>query len=77
VIRGPGLANVDLSLVKAVDIRERLKLQLRIELFDAFNHPVFNSPSVVANVPGFGSITSTIATGTPNRQSQFALKLVF
>jgi hypothetical protein len=77
VVFGPSFTNVDLSLVKMVDIRERAKLQIRIEMYDAFNHPIFNNPAVVANVPGFGSITSTIATGTPNRQSQFALKLVF
>ena len=35
---GPGFADVDLSVIKNISIRERLKLQLRAEMFNVFNH---------------------------------------
>jgi hypothetical protein len=77
VIIGPGLANVDLSIVRTFAVRESIKIQFRVELFDLFNTPVFNNPALVADAPGFGSITSTTSTGTASRQSQFALKILF
>jgi hypothetical protein len=38
---GPGVNNFDLSLLKSVAITERLRAQLRAELFNAFNHAQF------------------------------------
>ena len=77
MITGPGLANVDLSIVRTFPVRESIKIQFRVELFDLFNTPVFNNPALVADAPGFGTITSTTTTGTASRQSQFALKILF
>ena len=77
VIIGPGLANVDLSIVRLFQPRERIKVEFRVELFDLFNHPLFANPLLVADGSGFGSITSTNTNLTANRQSQFALKILF
>lgn len=43
-LRGPEYRNVDFALVKQTDINERLKVQIRAEFFNVFNHPNFGSP---------------------------------
>jgi Carboxypeptidase regulatory-like domain len=82
VILGPGLVNVDISIVRDFRIREGMKLQFRGEFFDVLNHPNWGVPNVVADGgPSFGTITSTIAanveSGGSNRTTQVALKFVF
>ena len=41
---GPGYRNVDFSVFKTTPLTERVKLQLRMEIFNIFNHPNFASP---------------------------------
>ncbi|MBI2816805.1 MAG: TonB-dependent receptor [Acidobacteria bacterium] len=78
---GPGLANVDLSLFKNINVAGEKTLQFRAEFFNLFNHANFSSPSrvVFTDTSGrprgdFGRIRSTVTT---SRQVQFALKLLF
>ncbi len=86
---GPSLFSVDFSLKKDMSFTERLKLQLRLDAFNAFNHPNFGSPNnglaadhLDANgvpTPGsgsFGTITS-LNSNISMRQLQVSLKLVF
>jgi hypothetical protein len=56
---GPGINNTDLSFYKDTSITERYKLQLRVDLFNAFNHAQFASPSGNVNSSLFGRVTST------------------
>ncbi len=77
VIIAPGLTTLDLSLVRNFNIKEKVKLQFRFESFDSLNHPVFNTPNVIRDSSAFGTINSTIAFGTPARQNQAALRLIF
>lgn len=77
IIEGPGLVTLDLSLVRSFNIKEKLKIQFRAESFDSLNHPIFNNPNTTADSSAFGTISSTIAFGTPARQNQMALRLVF
>ncbi len=76
---GPGLANVDVSLLKDTRIRERLQLQFRAEFFNALNHTNLGTPN--ATVFSNGAISSSAgiitATATTSRQIQFGLKLIF
>jgi len=44
---GPGYKDVDFTLQKDTSINERIKVQLRAELFNLFNHPNFNLPDRV------------------------------
>lgn len=74
MLRGPGLATVDLSLFKNFPIRERAAFQLRGEFFNSLNHPSFSNPNSVYTTSAFGSITST---STNNRQIQLAAKFTF
>ena len=86
---GPPLFSVDFSLKKDMRFTERLRLQLRLDAFNTFNHPNFGSPGngltadhLDANgVPipgsgGFGTITS-LNSNVSMRQLQVSLKLVF
>jgi hypothetical protein len=84
-IIGPGLINVDFSLVKNTKvpkISENFNVQFRAEFFNVLNHPNFAPP--VNNLeafdpsgnltPGFGQITNL---QVPSREIQFALKFVW
>ncbi len=48
VLTGPGSRNLDLSLLRRIPLGERLKLQLRVEIFDLFNR---KNPSFFAGNP--------------------------
>ncbi|MBI4472249.1 MAG: carboxypeptidase regulatory-like domain-containing protein [Acidobacteria bacterium] len=73
IITSPGMTNLDVSIVRTFQARERVKVQFRAEIFNALNHTNFGYPNVTANDPQFG----TISTALPPRQSQFALKITF
>src|SRR5439155_3050792 len=44
VFRGPFQSNWDLSLIKAIPIKERHTVDLRAEFFNIWNHAAFSSP---------------------------------
>ncbi len=78
VVIGPGFHNTDVSIIKNLTLKEQLRIQLRAEIFDVFNHPNFGMPGNVVGTPAFGVITSTrFPTGETgsSRQIQFAVKL--
>ena len=72
-VRGPGLANLDLSLVRTFKLTERINTQFRAEAFNSLNHPNFGLPVNDLVSPNFGRI---VEAGPP-RLMQFALKLLF
>jgi hypothetical protein len=58
-IRNPGLNNWDLSLQKSIPLKgEKLRMELRGDAFNAFNHPQFNGINSTIN---FASPSSTTA----------------
>jgi len=80
VVIGPTFINTDFSIAKTTKLREPLRLQLRAEFFDLFNHANLGQPGNVVGTPSFGRITNTrFPTGESgsSRQIQFALKLTF
>ncbi|MGA2736421.1 MAG: TonB-dependent receptor [Bryobacteraceae bacterium] len=72
-VTGPGMATVDLSLVKNTVIRERATVQFRIEGFNVLNHTNFSLPDNFIGSPTFGQILSA---GDP-RRLQLALKFLW
>jgi hypothetical protein len=79
ILEGPGLVNLDTSLVKTTAIGENLKAELRAEFFNIINHANFGLPVVGMFASGLpsptaGQITYTSTTG---RQMQFGLKLLW
>ena len=93
IFRGPSYWNVDLGIVKLFSISERVRLQFRTEMFNAFNHPNFDNPrsasvgSPTVTSSQFGrtccttvapnTSTNVIQTGESARIIQFGLKLQF
>ncbi|WP_446742009.1 carboxypeptidase regulatory-like domain-containing protein [Silvibacterium acidisoli] len=89
-IRGPGLQDWDLTLIKRVRFANEQSVEFRADTFNILNHPNFNNPSAAyggSTGTGItqgttGVITSTVnasvptATGGP-RQFQFALRYSF
>jgi hypothetical protein len=76
---GPGLAGLDLSLVKDIAVTERVNLQFRSEFFNILNHTNLGTPNAIvfsgtSISPSAGLITTTATT---SRQIQFGLKLIF
>jgi len=76
---GPGLFDVDLSLLKNTSVSERMTLQFRAEFFNALNRSNFGTPNaVVFSGPAVSASAGLISTtATTSRQIQFGLKLVF
>jgi hypothetical protein len=73
-LRGPGTRAFDASIFKKFPIKEQVAAEFRLEAFNAFNHPIWNSPGTTVSAPGsFGVIT---AKGG-NRNLQMVLRLQF
>lgn len=75
-LTGPSEKNVDFSAYKDFPIGERVRLQLRGEFFNIFNHQNLGVPNNNIQASNFGTITS-LTRGTFPREIQFALKLIF
>jgi hypothetical protein len=78
-LNGPGVTEWDYSMFKDTSLHERLRLQLRAELFNILNHTNFNTPNLVVFTrsgvsPTAGVVTST---STTSRQIQFPAKLLW
>jgi hypothetical protein len=73
VVRGPGIADLDLSLFKNFYIGESMRVQFRAESFNVVNHPNFYLPENDIASPEFGQI---LQAGPP-RLFQVALKFLF
>jgi hypothetical protein len=85
--------NYDITVMKYIPLgTERIKMQLRAEMFNAFNHPqfnainnaaTFNSAGQITNLPtalggGGGRFGFGAVTGTQDpRRIQLAVKLYF
>jgi len=72
-LTGPGFVNADVSFFKVFPIYEEHNIQLRAELFDAFNHGNLNNPVSDLLNPNIGEIQSAKAA----RIVQFGLHYSF
>jgi hypothetical protein len=74
ILSSDRVSTFDLSALKSFPISESMRLELRVEAFNLFNHPVFSAPvNDIAN-SAFGQILQTSVT---ERNVQFALKFIF
>jgi hypothetical protein len=62
-IRGPGYADVDLSVIKNIKFTERTNLQLRAELNNVYDHLNLASPTASFTSSAVGRVTGTIGGG--------------
>jgi hypothetical protein len=91
MFHGPGINNFDLGFIKNTAVTEKLKVQFRAEMFNAFNHAQFavGSQSVAYGMlaPAAGQTLPQIqynaassfgrASARDARIIQFALKLIW
>jgi len=81
LIRGPGLNEWDISVFKDIPIWERLKIQLRSEFYNAFNHTQFSSINTTAQFNASGAQVNNLFgqyTAAQNpRIVQLAVRLQF
>jgi opacity protein-like surface antigen len=73
ILVGPGNYNVDLGLHRNFRLTEQWRMNLRWEMFNAFNRANFGLPNSAIGGPTAGQISTT----APARIMQLALKLSF
>jgi hypothetical protein len=74
IVLADGLRDFDFSIFKSFRTSERTQLEFRTEIFNTFNHPIFDLPVNDISSPNFGQV---LATSVPEREIQFALKFYF
>jgi hypothetical protein len=78
---GPGVNLWNTALIKNQALTERVKLQIRFEFYNLFNHPDFGIPdNSIADVGTFGTSYYQVGNSdgtTGARQIQFGLKVLF
>lgn len=81
VLRGPGINNFDIAILKNFAIREAMRLQFRCELYNAFNHTQFSAFDTTARFDAQGrQVNSRLGEFTAARlprQMQLALRFFF
>lgn len=81
VLRQPGTNNWDLTATKNIPIGERVRLQLRCELYNAFNHTQFSSFDTSARFDPQGNQVNTnfgaFTAAAPARLLQLAIRANF
>ena len=78
--RGPGYVNLDASLVKRIQARDRYALELRVDAFNVTNTPHFANPGRDFGTPTFGQINATLGPGdgaTGPRLVRFGARVTF
>jgi hypothetical protein len=73
-IIGPGIFNFDMSIMRNFRFGGNYNLQFRLEVFNAFNQPVWNDPNTAVTNPNYGRILST---RKPMRELQLGVKFAF
>jgi len=73
-LRGDGTNELNASVLKNFNVRERMYFQLRVECFNAMNRPTFAFPNLAPTNSAFGLITSQ---SNRSRSLQVAGRFVF
>lgn len=56
---GPGLNDLDISVLKNTMLPHGLRLELRADVFNLFNRPNFEPPNMIIDDPAFGRVSAT------------------
>jgi hypothetical protein len=79
-VRSDPINNADLGLRKDIHIREGMKVQLRMEFINAFNHPLLNvGTGQVIVSPATSTFGQVVASNQQNyaRRAQMMVKFIF
>jgi hypothetical protein len=74
-VRADGINNFDMSMFRTFPIKERLRLQFRLETYNTMNHVQFEAPDTDPVSTAFGSVNAEKGHG--QRQLNLSLKLLF
>jgi hypothetical protein len=77
VLRGPKSVITDLSMAKNIPVGQNMRLQVRVEMFNAFNNVNYGQPNGIFGSATFGRISATSLTYPNMRQMQLGFKLIF
>ncbi len=86
VLRGPGINNWDISILKNFKFTESKSLQFQSNFFNAFNHAQFFGPTLSGGTVGGGGLFGQVSNDSTQSQSpyyrgprviQFALKFYY
>lgn len=69
-LTGPGINNFNTSLQKSISIKEKVRMQFRVDSFNTFNHTQFSGLNSTLN---YASITATTPNNLPTSGSTFNL----
>ncbi len=72
-LRGPGVAKADITMLRQININERMNFQFRAEAYNITNTPLFSNPAANRDGGNFGVVTG--ASG--ERQIRFGLRFQF
>ena len=72
-LRAPGYVDQDFTIGKWFSLRERLRLQIGLQMFNAFNHANFGIPAASVGSPNLGLSSSTQGA----RQMQGVVKVTY
>lgn len=75
-VRRDYIKNIDLALLKDINIRESMRVQLRFEAINAFNEPYFPAPVVSQTASNFGQISASNQDNYA-RRVQMGVKFLF
>jgi hypothetical protein len=73
-VHNPNAQNLNFQLAKNLSIMERFKVQVRMELFNALNHPCLGAPNTSLTSGQFGVVSGY---ANSQRQMQVAAKVSF
>jgi hypothetical protein len=68
-LNGPGWLNLDASIFKTFKFSERFGAEIRVDVFNALNHPNFNNPSTSLTSNTFGQINGVASSSRAARLS--------
>ena len=75
-LTGPGMLNIDASLVKSFHVTERWRFALRMDSFNVLNNVTWADPSTSIYSSTFGTSTD-ILSNTFGRRTQLGLRVEY
>jgi outer membrane receptor protein involved in Fe transport len=77
ILRGPSQVQVDLTLARTLALTARQRLEVRWEVYNALNTPVFANPQSTFAANGYGTAGQIIQTVGGPRTMQLAARFLF
>jgi hypothetical protein len=74
---GPSLVNFDFAVFKVTHLTEKVSLEVRGEMYNAFNHPNRTTPDVILERTGGRGFADAGEIDATPRRVRVALKLIF